>query len=160
MNTYRLITIDPLAISSGSINGFPARRTGDPSLFIAPDGYKYVLDEPLPEEEPDAGKRWVRVVTEDSYSWQQVVDTPPPLVEGVAEATKLTIMRNLLKLDKWLAFKAAIASLDEITQDAWSVAISIRVDDPFVIQYEDILKATLDLTEEEFLGLFVTDTVE
>ena len=78
--------------------------------------------------------------------------TPPPSppTNGVS---KLTLMRRLDALGKWTAFKALLAQLPETVQDAWTLAQSVRADDPLFVQAAPTIKAHLDLTDEQFASL-------
>lgn len=74
-----------------------------------------------------------------------------PRVQGV---TKLTIMRRLG--DKWPTLKAALSSLPEIVQDAWSLAQEIRADDPLFVEFRPQLMALLEMENEEFNALLTS----
>lgn len=155
MNKYRLIKTNPLGlVTAKSVQGYPTTRIGDPTLFNFPDGYKYVIEEPFPVDLPVPGKRWVPKLTEDVYGWEQIDDIPQ-VVSGVAEATKLTLMRNLLAIDKWEIFKGALSTLDPISQQAWDLALTIKTNDPVVVQYKEPLMQALEINEEQFFALFI-----
>lgn len=80
-------------------------------------------------------------------AYQQELEQPP------VEVTKLSIMRRLQELGKWAAFKSAMASLPDEAQDAWTLALSVKSDDPIFLQYGDSLKNALGLTDEQFAAL-------
>lgn len=65
--------------------------------------------------------------------------------------SKLTIMRRLG--DKWPTLKAALATLPESVQDAWSLAQEISIKDELFVAYRAQLQIILDLTDEEFTTL-------
>lgn len=69
------------------------------------------------------------------------------------DVSKLTLMRRLDQLGKWSAFKALLAQLPEIVQDAWTLAQAIRADDPLFVAHATAIKAYLELTDEQFVAL-------
>lgn len=155
MATYRLIKIDPLTLVGKNIHGHPVTRTLDDLTNVtAPEGYKYIVDEPIPNVLPEPGNIWVRELTDSAYSWVQAADSEPALKTPVLEATKLTIMRNLLSIDRWELFEAALTTLDPISQKAWELSLSIREDDPVLLQYKEPLKQAIGIDESMFKELF------
>lgn len=76
-----------------------------------------------------------------------------PAAPVPGDVTKLTLMRRLDALGKWSAFKTLLSQLPEIVQDAWTLAQSIRADDPLFVQNAPAIKAYLELTDEEFDSL-------
>lgn len=75
----------------------------------------------------------------------------------ISGVSKLTIMRRLG--DKWPTLKAALSSLPEVVQDAWSLAQEIRADDPLFIQYGPQLKQLLGLTDDQFDSLLTYEEI-
>lgn len=71
------------------------------------------------------------------------------------KVTKLTLMRRLDTLGKWGTFKAVLASMPELVQDAWNLAQEISESDPMFAANRAAIAAALGLTEEEVMALFV-----
>lgn len=86
-----------------------------------------------------------------------VVDLTPEEVEAAkpkpTPVTKLTIMNRLVDAGKWETFKSIMSNAPEVAQDAWILAQDIRVDDPIFVEYADVFKSGLDMTDEEFNSL-------
>ena len=78
MKRYRLITLKPLGFSS-NFQGFPStlqRKEGLP-LPQTPSNYAYVEELPYPEEAPEDGFEYVRVLSPTVYGWTtSPVDAP------------------------------------------------------------------------------------
>ena len=88
MKTYRLITIEPLALSNKNVNGFPRVYNlqegyslpiplGGGVSFGAED-YAYVEELSYPEEAPAEGFIWSRELTTEAYGWTQTAAPPAP----------------------------------------------------------------------------------
>jgi hypothetical protein len=77
MNTYKLITINPLKFYNKSLGGLPVTlKTNSPPE--TPTGYAYVQDIEKPTDAPE-GFRYVRELTTEAYGWvQQEIPPAPP----------------------------------------------------------------------------------
>lgn len=73
---------------------------------------------------------------------------------GSRVQTKLQLMYRLDALGKWETFKAVIATMPAIVQDAWTLAQDIKEDDPLFSANKEALQQALGLTEEQISGLF------
>jgi hypothetical protein len=89
-----------------------------------------------------------RLKTEHAVALAAAQGQPAP-----GDVSKLTLMRRLDALGKWGTFKTLLSQLPEIVQDAWTLAQSIRADDPLFVENAPTIKAYLGLTDEQFDAL-------
>ena len=68
--------------------------------------------------------------------------------------SKLTIMLRLDAMGKWANFKAVLATLPEIVQDAWLLAQDIREDNPLFVANKPALLAAITMTDAQLSSLF------
>jgi len=68
--------------------------------------------------------------------------------------SKLQIMMRLEAFGKWTTFKAILASMPVLVQDAWNLAAYIDESDPMFQSNRPALLKALGLTEEQFSSLF------
>ena len=100
MKTYRLITLNPLKLVTGSVAGKPAvMQVKDgypaptppwwPENFDAK--YAYIEELPIPEEAPAEGFIWTRELSTEAYGWAQTVAPVEPnpawRVRAIAKVT-------------------------------------------------------------------------
>ncbi|HKJ90666.1 MAG TPA: hypothetical protein VJ960_06000 [Oceanipulchritudo sp.] len=163
MKTYHLITTAPVALAPNSRpTGLPLRMSRPDDMTVEqvnegmPDGYKYVPDLPRPEIDSNTQRLDRAAPTLDGYGWL-AVDLTDEEIEArkppIRPVTKLTLMRRLSELGKWQTFKALLAQLPEEVRDAWDLAQDIRSDDPLFVSNADSLKASLELTDQQFEDL-------
>ena len=148
-----LIQLEPLQLTTTNINGFPQyREVGDPTTWRSPEGYIYVPVLAEPQEEPATGKVWVRNLTATEYGWVEAdLEEVNNAYNGfeITGVTKYTIMKRLQYLGKWMTFKGVLSTLPEEVQDAWSLALEIKPDDPMFVENKPALCAVLELTEQQ-----------
>ena len=77
MKTYRLITINPLALFYKNLGGLPSTLITNTPPPV-PGGYAYVEEIPYPEEVPVEGFIWAHELTTEAYGWKQVEAPPAP----------------------------------------------------------------------------------
>lgn len=68
--------------------------------------------------------------------------------------TKLTLMERLEAGGKWTRFKAVLASMPELVQDAWLLSQDISDRHPMFAANRPALQAAMDMTEEQIDELF------
>ena len=68
--------------------------------------------------------------------------------------TKLTIMRRLDEMGKWVVFKNILAQLPEIVQDSWLLAQEINESDPLFLANREALLSAIGITSEQLDSLF------
>lgn len=93
---------------------------------------------------------------ETAYAEDIELFTNPPQPESppvpVREIPKLVLMRRLEALGKWEQFKALLAAQPTL-DDAFWLAQTLMTDDPLFVQYAPVLKAQLEMTDEQFDAL-------
>lgn len=83
---------------------------------------------------------------------QEYIESQRPKVPR--RQTKLQIMLRLEAFGKWTTFKAILASMPALVQDAWNLAQFIDESDPMFQANRPALLVALGLTEEQFSSLF------
>ena len=83
---------------------------------------------------------------------QEYIESQRPKVPR--KQTKLQIMLKLEEMGKWTTFKAILASLPTIVQDAWILSQYIDESDPLFQANRPALLVALGITEDQLSSLF------
>ena len=86
---------------------------------------------------------------------QEFIESQRPKIPR--KQTKLQIMLRLEAFGKWSTFKAILASMPTLVQDAWNLAQFIDESDTMFQANRPALLGALGLTEEQFSSLFDED---
>jgi len=147
-----LIQIDPLEIVIDNIKGYPlTREVGDPSTWSSPSGYKYIPLLPMPTEEPASGNQWVTNLTDTEVNWiessLETITNESTEEDGIS---KLTLMKRLQFIGKWVSFKEVLQTLDEDSYDAWNLTQEVKSSNSIVIDNRAGIIQYLQITEQQF----------
>lgn len=162
MNVYQLIKKDPISVATTHPDVRVSRKKDSLDGVWVPDGYAYVLNEPLPTDAPDAGKKWVRSQpTLTTWGWQQV-DVPAEAVE-VPDLVELWRIRTVAELtphgdgNLLQSIEAEIAGITDPAEKVGATQLFATGDH---LEREASLlneiSTKLGLTSEEVDALFIT----
>ena len=158
MTTYQLISLSPLQLVYKSLNGLPPSLTRESAAPQTPEGYSYVENLPVPEEEAPEGQYYVRDLTTESYGWK-LEDIPEESIEAV---TRIQIRDTLIEEGLFDSVESIIQGMPETTDqeiidkkkmnDWWNHAPNFRRDNIRIAT----MQAALGLTDEEVDALFLS----
>ncbi len=158
MKTYQLINLSPLKLQYKSLNGLPSSLTREADPPQTPEGYDYVENLPIPEEEAPEGQYYVRNLTVESYGWK-LEDIPEQIIDSV---TRIQMRDTLIQEGLFDSVEVIIAGMPETTDqeiidkkkmnDWWNHAPNFRRDNIRIAT----MQAALGLTDEEVDDLFLS----
>ena len=124
MNTYRLITTNPVALVTVQ-EKFPlVRKKNNLDGVWLPDGLAYTLDEPFPTDTPSEGKYWVK--DDISYPvWGWIEDDLPEVVVDVPEQVDSWQLRVVSKVTPYggeTLYDHILSALDAIPDPVEKIA--------------------------------------
>ena len=158
MTTYQLISLSPLQLVYKSFNGLPPSLTRESAAPQTPEGYSYVENLPVPEEEAPEGQYYVRDLTTESYGWK-LEDIPEESIEAV---TRIQMRDTLIEEGLFDSVESIIQGMPETTDqeiidkkkmnDWWNHAPNFRRDNIRIATMQE----ALGLTDEEVDALFLS----
>ena len=132
---HQLITLNPLERVTQSINGFPAiRELAENQEYNTPsENHAYVPILDRPDEAPNEGFMWQRVLTTEAWTWEQVALPDQPIQPVTRRQLHLALLSIPITPDNILA---VLDGMPETTPEEITSKTGAKIEYEMATSYE------------------------